>query len=165
MKYIFLDVDGVLNNNRTVAKSPEGYVGISSGLVKRLARIVKATGAQLVLSSTWKTSNPEDFKYLSRKLMQSGLYLVGKTKEPENRAWRRGLGIKNYITEHECDTYVILDDELYDFEEEKMLDHTVLTDARNGLTEDDVKKAIDILNGNLVDIEDYREHFIWGYHH
>lgn len=165
MKYIFLDIDGVLNNDRTEARSPQGYIGISPGLVKRLAKIVKATDAQIILSSTWKTADDIDFKYLTRKLMQSNLYLSGKTKEPEGRLYIRGYGIKKFLETHECDEYVILDDEVFDFREEGILDHAVITDWREGLTKDDVDKAICVLNGHLVDIEDYNDIFVWGYHH
>lgn len=165
MKYIFLDVDGVLNNARTQARSPEGYVGISSGLVKRLSKIVEATDAQIVLTSTWKTCDGKDYNYLKRKLMQYHLYLVGKTKEPNDSLWHRGKGIKAYLEEHECDEYVILDDECFDFREEEILNHAVITNANKGLTKEDVDKAINVLCGKLVNPEEYNDIFVWGYHH
>ena len=54
MRYIFLDVDGVLNNANTKAINPSGYAGVSSKLVRNLAKIVFATGAGIILSSDWK---------------------------------------------------------------------------------------------------------------
>ena len=165
MKFIFLDVDGVLNSERTTALSPNGYIGISSSLVKKLAKIVKATDAKIILSSTWKRSEDEDFKYLARKLMQQELYMSGKTHEPNNALWHRGLGIKEYLNNHECDAYVIIDDELFDFQEEGLLEHAVITNATQGLTNSDVEKAIGVLNGKLVDPNDYKDVYVWGYHH
>ena len=165
MKYIFLDVDGVLNNDRTKALSPGGYIGIASSLVKKLAKIVRATDAEIILSSTWKNSDRDDFKYLARKLMQSELYMSGKTQEPNKALAHRGLGIKEFLKEHECDAYVIIDDEVFDFREEGLLDHAVITDGREGLTDTDVAKAIGVLNGELVNPDDYNDIFVWGYHH
>lgn len=165
MKYIFLDIDGVLNNSRTQAISPDGYVGISSELVKRLAKIVKSTDAKIVLTSTWKKSDDEDFRYLTRKLAQAHLFLSGKTKEPNNSLSLRGQGIKAYLKEHECETYVILDDEYFDFKDEEILNHAIITNANDGLTQKDVEKAIAVLNGELVNPEEYKDYFLWGYHH
>ena len=54
MKVIFLDIDGVLNCQSSKS-SCHGMVGIDNDKVKRLKEIVKATGAKMVLISTWKT--------------------------------------------------------------------------------------------------------------
>ena len=52
-KYIFLDVDGVLNNSKTEDRV-KGFLGLNGNLVKRLKKIVDATGAEIYLISTWK---------------------------------------------------------------------------------------------------------------
>ena len=41
MKYVFLDVDGVLNNVNTDDMNPSGYTGVSMKLVRNLAKIVE----------------------------------------------------------------------------------------------------------------------------
>ena len=51
MKVIFLDVDGVLNSVDT-SEVFQGFVGIDDKLVSKLRKIVRATGAQIVLSSS-----------------------------------------------------------------------------------------------------------------
>ena len=53
MKAIFLDIDGVLNEEKS-RSSCCGYRGIDDKKVEILAKIVKETGARLVLTSTWK---------------------------------------------------------------------------------------------------------------
>ena len=53
MKVIFLDVDGVLNCQKTEAKC-RGFIGVDSKKVKLLKKIVDATDAKIVLSSSWK---------------------------------------------------------------------------------------------------------------
>ena len=149
MKYIFLDVDGVLNNARTTAVSPEGWAGISSGLVKRLSEIAEEAHARIILTSTWKQSYTEDYMYLLKKLRQHRLDVAGKIKEPNDDVLLRGKGIKAFLSEHDCESYVILDDEVFDYKEENILDHAVITDPKEGLTKNDVEKAIGILNGQL----------------
>ena len=63
-KIVFLDVDGVLNcrgdrerlGDDMPMTSPNGFSGIVPERVARLAAIVKATGAGIVLVSSWKTA-------------------------------------------------------------------------------------------------------------
>jgi predicted mannosyl-3-phosphoglycerate phosphatase (HAD superfamily) len=50
MKIIFLDIDGVLNNYNTLGEG----LNWESNAVKILKRIIKETGAKVVLSSTWR---------------------------------------------------------------------------------------------------------------
>jgi hypothetical protein len=52
MKIIFLDIDGVLNTGRLLTIF--GNTHICSDRVALLKRIVDATGASIVLSSTWR---------------------------------------------------------------------------------------------------------------
>ena len=47
-KVIFLDIDGVLNSNRSTEPI------IAEDMVKRLAHIARKTGASIVLSSSWR---------------------------------------------------------------------------------------------------------------
>lgn len=153
MKVIFLDIDGVLNNHRTVCRTPDGFVGISSNLTTRLREIVKATDAKIVLTSTWKecwnkkyTLCKEDGKYLVRKLHHKGLEIIDKTEDAEGYFYR-GEGILSYIKENNIEKFVVLDDFEFDFKKCELLDHLVLTDPIEGLTDEDVEKAIDILKG------------------
>lgn len=160
MKVIFLDIDGVLNNDRTATRSPDGYIGISYSLLKRLSKIVKATDASVVLTSTWKDlSSPQDTAYMMRRFRVYSIIPIGKTKDIKDQ---RGKGIKDYLEEHPCDEYVILDDFSFDFYEQNLMEHVVLTNPIIGLTEKNVEKAIEILNGKLN--EDYQIADYWGYH-
>ena len=53
MKIVFLDIDGVLNCEGSRSRCA-GYRGIDDKKAENLAQIVKATGAEIVLVSTWK---------------------------------------------------------------------------------------------------------------
>ena len=165
MKYIFLDIDGVLNNENTITKSPDGYMGVASNLGKRLKKIIKATDAKVILTSTWKNcSSTQDFDYLYRKLNMYSAKPIDVTIDRNNKVSLRGTGIKDYLKKYPCEQFVILDDYIFDFKEEGLLPHLVLTSTTKGLSNDDVKKAIDILNGNILDENTYNDEYIWGYH-
>ena len=55
-KIIFLDIDGVLNSMDYFeqTKDCKGYTEINPEKVKLLKEIVDRTGAEIVLSSTWR---------------------------------------------------------------------------------------------------------------
>ena len=53
MKVVFLDIDGVLNEEKSRSHCC-GYKGIDDKKVENLAKIIKTTNAAIVLISTWK---------------------------------------------------------------------------------------------------------------
>ena len=162
MKVIFLDIDGVLNCSTSKSHCVEdnGRVikGIDSDKVKRLAKIVEATGAQIILSSDWKdgwrkyyaSQKPSHAKYLDNHLYKKGkLTIKDKTPNTNKGTWFRGEEILTYLRSHSDITdYVILDDTFFeDFSIKEIEEHLVLTDYKVGLTDTDVEKAIKILGG------------------
>lgn len=144
MKLIFLDIDGVLNNERTNSRTPDGYVGISDSLTKRLGKIIETTHAKVVLTSDWKDySSARDTAYMRKKLARFNALPIGKTKDE----WqKRGAGINAYLKNCKYESFVILDDNEFDFQEENLLQYTILTNPTVGLTNEDVNNAIKILN-------------------
>lgn len=156
MKLIFLDIDGVLNYIGCSARSPHGCWGVEHTKLKLLKNIVERTDAKIILTSTWKTDwfitnykedLPKDGAYLEQKFREHGLYILDKTTDPE---WKyRGQGIKNFMNTFCCtiDSFVIIDDESFDFIEEGLTDNFVHTSISEGLTEEDIEKAVCILNG------------------
>ena len=151
MKVIFLDVDGVLNCKGTEARCGH-YLGIDDNKVQRLRRIVEATGAKIVLVSTWKDGceHKEDqdalANYLDRKLRATGLRILDKTEDKDHD---RGAGILHWMDGHPVESFVILDDCLFDYRETGILPYRVETteDADDGgRREEHVQRAIEILN-------------------
>jgi hypothetical protein len=53
MKVIFLDIDGVLNCSRTPNPRKLPYI-VDRKLLARLTKLLKRSGAKVVLSSTWR---------------------------------------------------------------------------------------------------------------
>lgn len=155
MKVVFLDIDGVLNCEGSRSRCV-GYRGIDDKKVENLAKIVKATGAEIVLISTWKDDWRKTDKahqgmmanYLDKKLKKQGLTALDKTRDyVSERYLSRGEGILEYLTCHEVESYVVLDDFQFDYDSCGLMGNYVKTDNYNGgLTEELAEKAIGILN-------------------
>ena len=160
MKYLFLDVDGVLNT--PASKSRCGfYIGIDSEKVLLLKQIVERTGAQIVLHSTWKENWERDKKrkplqdelanYLDKKLQAAGLVAIDKTPDyADGRYLSRGEGIVEYLNAGSWESFVILDDLQFDYDSCGLTDYFVRTDKTMGLTPELAERAIRILEKNKV---------------
>ena len=159
MKVIFLDIDGVLNCRTSKSYCHDDECGLITGIdsdkVKRLAKIVEATNAKIVLSSDWRvgwekyytTRKPSHAKYLDNHLKKKGsLTIFDKTPLFHSGYWR-GEEILAYLRSHpDITNYVILDDTFFeDFSDKEISEHLVLTNREVGLTDGDVKNAIKIL--------------------
>lgn len=157
MKIIFLDVDGVLNEDKSRARCC-GYKGIDDKKAENLAKIVKATDARIVLISTWKDDWRKTDKvrqgflanYLDKKLLKQGVSIFDKTESLDKQGFyfSRGEGILRYLEKNPADGFVILDDYQFDYDACGLTGNYVKTDAYNGgLTELLAQKSIEILNG------------------
>lgn len=151
MKIIFADVDGCLNCNSTKAVTPSGCVGVADKYIKRLKKIIDLTGAQVVLSSDWKLANEKDYRYLTNKLYyKGGIRIISQT--PNIRWDWRGHEIREWLYENRdvVENYVVLDDiHFADFDDGDFYSHVVLTNPDEGLTDEDVDRAIEILNSGV----------------
>lgn len=158
MKYIFLDIDGVLNYSGCKERCC-GYVGIDDGCMDNLAALVAATGAQIVLVSSWKDLDRkgEMYGYMLGKFSKHGLSISDDTlsieETLEGTSDRRGRAIKIWLRKHgfkqsEGDRFVILDDDSFDYKEERISSHWVRTCFYyDGFSELFEKNAERLLNG------------------
>jgi len=155
MKVIFLDIDGVLNEEKSRSRCC-GYTGIDDKKAENLARIVEKTGAKIVLISTWKDDWRKTDKahqgmmanYLDRKLKKQGIAVFDKTKSIDGNGFHfsRGEGILQYLADNKVEKYVILDDYQFDYDRCGLTDFYIKTDAYNGgLTEELAEKAVAII--------------------
>lgn len=160
LKVIFLDVDGCLNSEeylRRGCQDGERFHEIDESKVSLLKEIVDNTGAELVLSSTWRglksvcsqnEAAHELYMYLEEQLSKFGLCIQFSTPIiNENRP----LEIKEWLGVNEVESFVILDDD-FDYAQyaayhlEDNLVKTTFYGSNGGLQEDHVKKAITVLN-------------------
>ena len=101
MKVIFTDIDGVLNEDTTPTRTKSHVLFIDKEKLLRLKRIVDATGAKIVLSSTWRygRNNPKyngDFLELQEAFRKVGLEFYSYTPE-DVFGIRRGMEIKAWF--------------------------------------------------------------------
>lgn len=73
IKILFLDIDGVLNTkywysqmDRNAPKDQYGY-GFDPTSVANLAQIIEKTGAEIVISSSWKELGLSEFGICGKK--------------------------------------------------------------------------------------------------
>lgn len=152
MKILFLDVDGVLNNNLTRTRTFDGWCFVDDYLVERLKHIIDTTGAKIVLSSTWRdgwnrkdeSENKPYFNQLRDKLKEYGMEIWDALPMPMRPS--RGIAIGEWFELHkdlDIESFVILDD-WYDMGIYR--DYLVQTNGGIGLTDEDVNEAIFFLN-------------------
>ena len=156
LRVIFLDIDGVLNNS--ASKSHCGvYVGIDNDKVKRLKRIVDATDAKIVLSSTWRLGFNKNgnmlehhITYMNRKFRECDLSVFDVTPDLGRNGAFRGTEIKTWLDDHpDVESWIVIDDEEFpDFHKTRIIEHWIETTYKGregGLQEEHVSAAIDML--------------------
>ena len=158
---IFLDVDGVLNNDFTKEFVPNTYfIGVDDYEIELLADLVRQSGAAIVLSSSWKDGWKEDgkyddgLKYLIKKMEKYNLEIAGITPDARTSI-RRGEEIHAVLEELSPSAWVVLDDEYFgDFCRFNIGKHLVHTSQLVGLTKENVESAIGILNNILTELSE-----------
>lgn len=149
-KYIFLDVDGVLNNKKHYKKLHKKYGGkffaesmpFNPRSLKNLRKIVKKTNAKIIISSSWRR-DPECMIVLKARLTEYGLKIHDTTKFINGS---RGLEITEWLNRrHNSYKYIIIDDNTYDSMDVSHFGKLVLTNCNNGLDWIATRKAIKLL--------------------
>ena len=161
-KVIFLDIDGVLNSNKSFADNSEYdkllrkvYDGSIDDIVRckmndidldkafMVRDICNLTGAKVVISSCWRKLSI--YPLIEEKLVSLGVPIVGVTPYANGN---RGAEIRKYLEENEVDDFVILDDDIFrDFNGLK--NYLVKTSFyEEGLTEDISREIVRILRRN-----------------
>ena len=156
-KIIFLDIDGVLNSmelsDKLEERDMEPFMGIDvdEDNLEQLRYIVEKTGAQIVLSSSWRHAWHEKGpmirvgRALDQAMASYGLKIISKTKHLHKG--NRSLEVKDWMRGKRIRSFVILDDTDYDWEEYSLGEHWVRTSfMEGGLTRELAGKAVDILN-------------------
>jgi hypothetical protein len=165
MKVIFLDFDGVVNSDeffdalksltRMIIAMNHPSDAIDEVAVARVERIAAATGAVIVISSSWRygyhTTQLRGFLYhkgLTAKII--GRTPMSNELDPERVKTlttcdeERGLEIMTWLEQHpEVETYVVLDDNPVGLEPES---RRVATTWKKGLLDEHVDQAIQILS-------------------
>ncbi len=164
-KILFLDIDGVLNTERQHDHCVEKGIAPVDGFgyafdpvaVANLKKIVDETGADIVISSSWKFWGLSTMQKLwaRRDLPGQVIDITPNTVSDElllsvdlssmELPAGKGSEIKEWLSDNgnPVSRYAILDDVPDMLPEQQS--HFVQTDPRVGITEDDADKVISIL--------------------
>ena len=150
MKIIFLDFDGVITH-------PESGWRIDQKKVKLVEKIIKATDAKIVISSSWAIGSKDAEAFikhnLSEKLLNTLFAKSIFSVVQQARYWddSRGQQIERWLNEHEneVENYVILDDDSDMLESQ--LFNFVQTDTFFGMSDRTVDLAVKILNNKRIE--------------
>lgn len=156
--FIFLDIDGVLNNRTSMFLADKGlyapnnrtYDSMDVGCVRLFEYLVKTTNSKFVISSSWRKKTKQESIHVFDALELCGFkdaydYCVGVTPKLSTG---RGSEIESWLSNRKVDNYVILDDDSFDIHQ---VDHLVKTEHEIGLTVNDMLKAMKILNFHTND--------------
>lgn len=166
-KIIFLDIDGVLNTERqhdrcvNLGADPVDNFGYTFDpeAVANLERIVNETGADIVISSSWKMWGLDAMQRMWARRDLPGK-VIGITPNTESDEMLlsvdldfmdipaiKGSEIKEWLSANgNQDTHYAILDDLPDMLPEQE-SHFVQTDPRIGITKDDADRIITILAG------------------
>jgi hypothetical protein len=176
-KIIFLDFDGVLNSDKW-AKTRQGkysmddirihypHYEIDPDAVERLNKIIRATNAKVVVSSTWRHGRTIEQLFQILKLHNFEGEIIDVTKDLGGKngyTIPRGCEIEQWLESNDfrrinwslsrqlqkkekskVENYIILDDDTDMLLNQK--EHFINTSWMFGLTEEDVEESIKILN-------------------
>lgn len=135
MKVLFLDMDGVCNCLANFQNEHQGVYQIDPDMMARVQRIVRETGCEVVLSSSWRMDSD------GRDAVKKHVKLRDITPV---RGGLRGEEVKIWLRWHpEYEVYAILDDssDFYGYQ------HLFRTRWDTGLTDEIADAVIKHLNG------------------
>ncbi|MGN0005321.1 MAG: HAD domain-containing protein [Candidatus Gastranaerophilaceae bacterium] len=146
-KYLFLDIDGVMNS----VKDNDLETDICERNILLLKQIIDKTNCTIIITSALRNSSipkmKEKYNAILRKLYSYGIEVYDKT--PSISKGNRGDEIKKWLSMFNTEpieklTFAVLDDEKVP----DMENHLVKTDYWYGLQQEHVDRIIKILNAN-----------------
>ena len=156
MKVIFLDIDGVLNHEQhykwlietdepTPIQRTYPYTEFNPESCRLLNEIIWETGAQIVVSSSWRLDGEARLNSLFKFFGLPKIYSITPCLNT-----MRGLEIGAWLASHpEVTNYVILDDD-EDMCEYQLPFYIKTNPYEDGLNEEVKERAIQILKKELI---------------
>lgn len=156
MKVIFLDIDGVLNNgthtkamfdssinfkeeSTDITMRHQGFDPISIRFIRKL---IKETGAVVVVSSTWRGN----WTSCQAELMHVNIDVIDRTTKVFDFSLKRGDEIKDWLLNRAKRTvqkFIIIDDDNDMLESQQ--EFFVECDPQYGFKKDQFDKALELL--------------------
>lgn len=162
INYIFLDIDGVLNDENYLLECYEkngghpmhmNHVPFDPNALTNLMYLVqdirkKGNTPKIILSSTWRLHDI-DTEIVSARIAEYGLRLEGRTPYIHSN---RGEEIKHFLESQDINenySFVILDDDSFDIKN-VYPDRLVLVNRIVGLLQCDIDQAKKILEKEVI---------------
>lgn len=137
MKVVFLDMDGVMNGFLLWPETA-GRLWIDPACVARLNAITDASGAVIVVTSTWRR-----YTRVPALLKRAGVTAPVIDMTPDLHEHSRGAEIQAWLDgAPDVERFVILDD---DADMDHLLPSLVRTPFEHGLRDEHVTKALEVL--------------------
>ena len=165
MKVIFLDIDGVMNNQidwiSKVDNQSEGHRMFCDNAWQMLSDICQKTGAKVVLSSSWRVGFivkngsiklKDNTCKLSKKLLdyfdKYNIELIGiTTTKYDQRGKQIMVWIKENLTPE--DKFVVVDDEAFDIKDYIPEKQFIKTEFKTGLLLEHCKKILEFFKEEI----------------
>lgn len=160
--YIFLDIDGVLNDENYIRMCYQKNGGYAMHMnhcpfdpnaltnLMYLVQYVRAIGSipKIILSSSWRL-HEIDIEIIKARIAEYGLQITNKTPYLHQN---RGKEIESFLESQKLEeeySFVILDDESFDINT-IFPNNLVLVNPEYGLSSMDVEKAKTILERSIL---------------
>lgn len=161
MRIIFLDIDGVLNSMpyllsvdaiRNDANNPEG--AIDARHVAILNEIIRLSGAEVIISSSWRSAySPDEIQKILELRGFIG-QVIGATPllhnhySEDGELLYRGNEIQQWLdkTDQNIESFIIIDD---DSDMEHLTHRLINTDLDSGLTAEHIPLALSLFDIKL----------------
>ena len=162
MKIIFLDIDGVLNSdswNQEHENEIKNGILVDEEKVEILSKLIKTTGAKVILHSGWRFWFDESFlpirkesEILIKLLNKNHIDFYDFTPDLTTEEIRKSknfskvkpdeilLWLKN---RSDISSWVVIDD--LDLNNEIISNHQIKPDSKIGLSSSDIEKAVKLL--------------------
>lgn len=146
-KIIFMDIDGVLNNNRQLMASHHMDEWDDDNF-EEFIRIVSETNAKIVVSSSWRY-DPRKMVLIQSRFSSRGFgdSIIGKVFPYLGDPVPRSLEIQVWLDENEVKKYAVVDDYMGACGEYH-IGSFFKTDENIGMTKEIADSVINHLNGN-----------------
>ncbi len=155
MKVIFLDIDGVLNSDEYIDSIKDKEMTAENEIdmekVNLLEQAINKTGARVVLTASGRYAQVG--RYL-REILSKMAILTDVTPYMNNM---RGLEIKEWLSKNsDVEDFVILDDEIFESYDEKLLSKLIKISNGNGrnfgegLLQKDIDEIVNRLEKNIA---------------
>ncbi len=141
MKYLFFDIDGVLNKSSEWKK----MYSLNQSCIDVFCTLIREFGLTPIMTSSWRKGfvgvksiqNTPNVAELEKEFSKRGIEIAGKT--PILMGHARDYEIERYLFYHPCDSYIILDDDPEEFKKTDS-EHFYFVKSENGLRKEDLKK-------------------------